>query len=160
MARATASAGFNHTTQGQLTILLRWQTLVLLGRRWFSQIYGPVERAHEECSPDDIAQGDRDEVVHKGRAVIKQAQNRLGAYLQSSGSSFRSILGDSHAHGDEKHVGYTMLKAAGYEGPDREKDGEDLADNVFSRESHPYGQTDQPVTQDSPQKACPQVRVS
>jgi len=61
-------------------------------------------------------------------------------------------LGYNQAHGDEEHVGYAVLKPAGYEGHDGEEYTENLTYHVFAGQSQPYRHTYQPVTEDPPEE--------
>lgn len=65
-------------------------------------------------------------------------------------NQLRGCISNGDSHGDEKHVGNTVLESTGNEAHDGEEYSKYFADNIFGCKSHPHSQTNQPVTADSP----------
>jgi len=92
-----------------------------------------VECSHPNCTPNNVTQRHRQQILQQIRAGADVSPNRHGQW-------------------DDEHVGNRVLQANRYKGRDGKVDAGNLADETVGSNGHPGGKAYEPVGQYCPQE--------
>src|SRR3990172_8179115 len=104
----------------------------------------PVDGGYQDGSPDDVADGDRQQIGEQERLPCQ-----AGNVDAAGGGEGRVEALDEKADRNEVHVGDAVLESSGDESGNGQDDGGDPIDRAAGAEGQPDGQTDQGIAQHS-----------